>query len=280
MKISVASGKGGTGKTLVSTNLALSIADQPVQLLDCDVEEPNAHIFLQGETSDETTVYTNVPQVNEELCQYCGYCTEVCAFNALALFGKTFLCFEDLCHSCSACWRLCPHQAIQPKQREVGTVTTTKTGDMTLITGRVKVGVALSPPVIEAVKEHCIDEGVNILDGPPGSSCPVMETIFDTDFCVLVTEPTPFGLNDLTLAVEMIRKLDVKCGVVINRDGPDSAIIEDYCRQNNLPILMRIPLDMDIAKSYAQGVPLVKADPQWSKKFNVLYQNIIKEVQA
>jgi len=278
MKISIASGKGGTGKTLVATNLALAITDRPVQLLDCDVEEPNAHIFLKGQVQDEHVVHTLVPQIDEGLCQYCGVCTDVCTFNAIALFDKNFLIFEDLCHNCSACWRLCPHGAIMPKQREVGTVTTSEIDGVKLLTGRVKVGVHASPPVIKAVKEKCID-GINILDGPPGSSCPVMETVSDTDYCVLVTEPTPFGLNDLTLAVEMITTLGLKCGVIINRDGPDSNIIEEFCEQHQLPILMRIPFDMDIASSYARAAVLVHQDLKWRERFADLYHRIVREVQ-
>jgi len=277
MKISIASGKGGTGKTLVATNLALAI-DSPVQLLDCDVEEPNAHIFFKGPVQNEQVVYTLVPQIDEKLCQYCGLCTEVCAFNAIALFEQNFLIFADLCHNCSACWRLCPHGAIVPKEREVGTVTTTETDGVRLVTGRVKVGVHASPPVIKAVKEKC-SQGINILDGPPGSSCPVLETVSDTDYCVLVTEPTPFGLNDLKLAVEMITTLGLKCGVVINRDGPDSTIIEEFCHSRQLPILMRIPFERDIASSYARGTLLVHQDLKWREQFAALYHRIVREVQ-
>lgn len=280
MKISIASGKGGTGKTLVATNLALSLNKQPVQLLDCDVEEPNAHIFLKGNVTDEVTVYTQIPKVNEEQCQHCGICSEVCAFNAIALFDKTLLTFNDLCHSCGACWHLCPHNALEPMDKEIGTITKTRLNDITLITGKLKIGTHISPPVIKAVKEQCLQDGINIIDGPPGSSCPVMETVSDTDYCVLVTEPTPFGLNDLALAVEMVKTLGVPCGVVINRDDSGSVIVEQFCKENNLKILMRIPLDVNIAKSYAKGVPLVEDNRQWKEKFNELYNRILEEVQG
>lgn len=280
MQISIASGKGGTGKTLVATNLALSINDQPVQLLDCDVEEPNAHIFFQGKQLEQETVCISIPKVNEDICHHCGTCSEVCAFNAIALLDKVVLVFEDLCHSCGACWHLCPHNAVETKDKEIGLIEKIDTGNFDLVTGRLKIGSHISPPLIKKVKEYCLPGGINIIDGPPGSSCPVMETVECTDFCVLVTEPTPFGLNDLSLAVEMVKTLGVPCGVVINRDGPDSTVIEEFCRENNIKILMRIPLDTGIAKSYAKGVPLVKENPEWKEKFYELYQAILKEVQV
>jgi MinD superfamily P-loop ATPase len=280
MKISIASGKGGTGKTLVATNLALSLNDHQVQILDCDVEEPNAHIFLKGDLLDETKVYTQIPSLNEKRCQSCGKCSDVCVFNAIAQFDKTLMCFDDLCHSCGACWQLCPHNALEPVNKEIGIVKRTKVKDLTLVTGTLKIGTHISPPIIKAVKEQCLVDGINIIDGPPGSSCPVMETISGTDYCLLVTEPTPFGLNDLTLAVEMVKTLAVPCGVVINRDGPDSAMIEKFCRDNNLEILMRIPLDINIARSYSKGMPLVDDSPQWQEKFSNLYQKIVEEVQG
>ncbi|MBM7853959.1 MinD superfamily P-loop ATPase [Desulfohalotomaculum tongense] len=280
MQISIASGKGGTGKTLVATNLALSIPDQPVQLMDCDVEEPNAHIFFQGQPVSRITVTRPVPKVDAEKCRHCGTCSEVCAFNAIALLDKMVLTFDDLCHSCGACWYLCPHKAIEPLEKEIGTVEKTDVGDMVLVTGKLKIGSHISPPVIKKVKEQSLPEGINIIDGPPGSSCPVMETVEGTDYCVLVTEPTPFGLNDLTLAVKMVKTLGVPCGVVINRDGPDSVMVEEFCRDNNIKILMRIPLDVGIAESYAQGIPLVKENPAWKERFEKLYRSIVEEVQA
>ncbi len=280
MRISIASGKGGTGKTMVATNLALSIKNAPVQLLDCDVEEPNAHIFFQGKQLDEKMVSVSVPEVDESKCDGCGRCYEVCVFNAITNIGSSVLIFEDMCHSCGACWTLCPAKAIKPKSRDIGLVTRQEAEGLNLITGKLKVGSHISPPVIKAVKQQCIEDGINILDGPPGSSCPAMTTVEETDYCVLVTEPTPFGLNDLKLAYSMVKVLGVPCGVVINRDDTDSRIIEDFCRDNGLDILMRIPLDVSIARSYSKGVPLVKDNPAWQEKFYQLYQSVLKGVQG
>ncbi len=279
MRISVASGKGGTGKTMVATNLALSIKNQPVQLLDCDVEEPNAHIFFQSKQVEQTAVSVQIPEVDEEKCVGCGKCSELCVFNAITNIGSSVLTFEEMCHSCGVCWNFCPAEAIKPKNREIGLVTKAAVDGLTLVTGKLNIGSHISPPVIKAVKQQCLDDGINILDGPPGSSCPVMTTVENTDFCVLVTEPTPFGLNDLKLAHSMIKVLGVPCGVVINRDGPDSVLIEKFCRENDLNILMRIPLDIGIARSYSKGVPLVKDNPSWQEKFYHLYQAIKEEVQ-
>ncbi|MTI80929.1 MAG: (4Fe-4S)-binding protein [Firmicutes bacterium] len=278
MRISIASGKGGTGKTLVATNLALSISDQPVHLLDCDVEEPNAHVFLQGDHIDQQVVHLPIPKVNQAKCQQCSKCSDVCVFNAIALFDKIILTFDDLCHSCGACWHLCPHNAIEKIDKEIGAIDKTKVDNITLITGKLKIGNHASPPLIKKVKGQCNDGGINILDGPPGSSCPAMEAVEGTDYCVMVTEPTPFGLNDLRLAVDMVTALGVPCGVVINRDGPGNVGVLDYCREKGIKLLMQIPMDDRIAKSYAKGTPLVKEEPAYRDKFNQLYQVILGEV--
>ncbi|WP_031515910.1 4Fe-4S binding protein [Desulfofalx alkaliphila] len=278
MRISVASGKGGTGKTLVATNLVRSIKEYPVRLLDCDVEEPNAHLFIKGDRLKESKVYASIPGVKEELCLYCGTCAEVCAFNAIAVFDKAVVTFEDLCHNCGACWHLCPHQCIEPVPREIGVVEESKLNNITLVTGRLKVGSHISPPLIKAVKARCSDHAVNILDGPPGSSCPAMEAVEGSDYCVLVTEPTPFGLNDLRLALEMLKELNVPCGVVINRDGPDSDLIDGFCSRHGIKVLMRIPLSVDIAKSYARGALPADEEAHWQQAFNNLYKAIAEEV--
>ncbi len=280
MRISIASGKGGTGKTLVATSLVLSLMDQPrpVQLLDCDVEEPNAHIFFKMEQTSSQKVFLPIPKVDYDQCQYCGKCVEVCQFNAIALMKRTLVIFPDVCHSCGGCWHLCPTEALQPTPREVGAVAISQADSFTLVSGILKLGTHISPPVIKAVRAKEDPDSIVIIDGPPGSSCPVMTTVDGTDYCILVTEPTPFGLNDLALAVEMLQVLGVACGVVINRDVPGNDIIDRYCEDKGLPILLRIPLQTEIARAYAKGITLVESDPHWKTKFLELYQRVAREV--
>ncbi|CCO07453.1 ATP-binding protein [Desulforamulus hydrothermalis] len=281
MIISVASGKGGTGKTLVATSLALSLLDEqkPVQLLDCDVEEPNAHIFFKLKPVSKEKVTLPVPRVDYSKCRYCGKCSEVCQFKAIALLKRTLVIFPDVCHSCGGCWHLCPTGALAPVDREVGSVSISEAGCLEIVSGMLKLGTHISPPVVKAVRQKEKKDNVVIIDGPPGSSCPVMAAVSDTDFCILVTEPTPFGLNDLSLAAEMLRVLKVPCGVVINRDVPGNRIIDRFCQEKGLPILLRIPFQTEIARAYAKGIPLVESDPAWREKFKGLYYRVAREVQ-
>jgi MinD superfamily P-loop ATPase len=280
MIIAVASGKGGTGKTLVATSLALSLSDNyKIQLLDCDVEEPNANILLHLALQQSQQVYVPIPKVNETKCTYCGKCAEVCAYNALAVIREKVLVFPELCHGCGACSYLCPESAITEEGREVGVIERGDSGNLELIQGKLNVGEAMAPPVIREVKKYIDPANMIIIDVSPGTSCPVVESAKDSDFCLLVTEPTPFGLNDLSLAVEMIRKLDVPCGVVINRDGVGDEEVEQYCHREGIPVLLRIPLDRNIAMLYSQGIPLTEGLPRWRKEFLRLFQDI-KDVLA
>jgi len=278
MKIAIASGKGGTGKTLVATSLALSLLEKPVQLLDCDVEEPNVHIFFKTQLMEERNVNLPVPKVNYAKCQYCGKCAEVCQFNAVALMKRTLVIFPELCHSCGGCWHLCPAGALEPTEREIGKVAIGRSGNLRTVSGKLKLGTHISPPVVKAVREAACADYITIIDGPPGSSCPVMTAVEETDYCILVTEPTPFGLNDLSLAVEMLQVLGVPCGVIINRDVPGNRLIDRFCEEKGLVILMRIPLQLAVAKAYARGKTLVEADPNWRTEFFNLYQRIAGEV--
>lgn len=279
MKISIASGKGGTGKTLVATSLVKALArSQPVQLLDCDVEEPNAHLFLAAEPVEEEIINLQVPRVDYNLCQYCGKCAEVCQFNAIALMKHALVIFPDVCHSCGGCWQLCPSAALAAVDREIGQVGVSQTGNLRVVSGKLKLGTHISPPLIKAVRKRADEAGINIIDGPPGSSCPVMAAVAGTDYCVLVTEPTPFGLNDLALAAEMVQVLGIPCGVVVNRDVPGNDIIDRFCRQKGLTILMRIPMQQDIARAYARGKTLVDMDPAWQREFVDLYRQIAQGV--
>jgi MinD superfamily P-loop ATPase len=275
MIISVASGKGGTGKTLVATSLALSLKDRcRVQLLDCDVEEPNDHIFLRPVITGSEAVCVPIPRVDEAKCTFCGKCAEVCAYHAIAVFPKNVLVFPHLCHGCGACTYLCPEKAITEEGKEIGVVEFGHADGITFVQGRLNVGEAMPTPVIRKVKELVNHEGISIIDVSPGTSCPVVESIKGSDFCLLVTEPTPFGLNDLILAVETVKELEVPCGVVVNRAGAGNGKVGEYCLKENLPILLTIPLDMEIARFYSRGVTLVEGMPQWKESFTSLFNRI------
>ena len=275
MIISVASGKGGTGKTLVATSLALSLQDRkPVQLLDCDVEEPNAHIFLKPSLNHKQVVFIPIPQVDEAKCTYCGKCAEVCAYNAIAVIREKVLIFPELCHGCGACSYFCSEGALSEIGKEMGILETGQAKGIEFIQGKLTVGEAMAPPVIREVKKHINREWLVIVDVSPGTSCPVVEAVKGSDFCLLVTEPTPFGLNDLTLAVDMLNKLDIPCGVVINRDGAGDSKVEEYCHKEGIPILLRIPLNIEIAQLYSKGITLVEGMPQWREAFIKLYNDI------
>jgi MinD superfamily P-loop ATPase len=281
MIISVASGKGGTGKTLVATSLALSLIDNhKIQLLDCDVEEPNANILLHLALNKRKQVYVPIPKVDETKCTYCGKCAEICAYNALAVIKERVLVFPELCHGCGACSYLCPESAITEEGREVGIVERGDSGNLELIKGKINVGEAMAPPVIREVKKYIEPANIVIIDVPPGTSCPVVEAVEGSDFCLLVTEPTPFGLNDLLLAVEVVKKMGISCGVVVNRTGIGGEEVEQYCRQEGVPVLLRIPLDRKIAVLYSEGIPLIEGIPWWREAFLRLFQDIRSMVIA
>jgi MinD superfamily P-loop ATPase len=279
MIISIASGKGGTGKTTVAVNLALSIEN--AQLLDCDVEEPNAHLFLKPVIDKKISAFTPVPEIDEDKCTYCGQCQQVCAYNALAVIppsepGKkgSVLVFGHLCHGCGACMLLCPNRAIKEAEKEIGVVETGSCAKLRFAHGVLKIGEVMAPPLIRQVKQHIDPSRTVIVDAPPGTSCPVIAAVKGSDYCVLVTELTPFGLHDLTLAVEVLRKLNIPFGVVINRADIGDDKTESYCRENGVPVLMRIPFDRDIAVLYSKGVPLVSEKPEYREQFKHLLKSI------
>ncbi|MDD4941126.1 MAG: ATP-binding protein [Candidatus Omnitrophica bacterium] len=278
MIISVASGKGGTGKTTIAVNLALSLKN--IQLLDCDVEEPNAHLFLNPHFTDAKKAYIPVPEVDEAKCVYCGVCREVCAYNAIAVLPArtdkkgSILIFPFLCHGCGACSLLCPQKAIREVNKEIGVVEIGAKGDLQFVHGRLNIGEAMSPPLIRQVKNYIDPARVTIIDAPPGTSCPVITSIKASDFCILVTEPTPFGLNDLVLAVEVVRTLGIPFGVVINRADIGDGKVEEYCSREHIPVLMKIPFSKEIAVSYSEGVPIIEKDPSYRDKFLALYDDI------
>jgi len=270
--VAVASGKGGTGKTSLTVNLALSLSR--VQVLDCDVEEPNAHILLQLSQVKTEPVYTAVPKVNEALCTYCGDCSKFCRFNALLTLKDKILVFPELCHSCGGCTLVCPQKAIQEERHQIGNLNYAQKGELTLVWGELTVGKPLAVPIIKAVKQQIDPERTVLLDSPPGTSCSFVETVGDCDFCILVTEPTPFGLHDLQIAVEVLKKLVVPFGVVVNRAGIGDQKVYDYCKKQNIPILMEIPYERRIAELYSKGIPFSKELPGWTEKFQMLFQKI------
>lgn len=273
MIISVASGKGGTGKTTVSVNLARTIGSG-VQLLDCDVEEPNAHLFLKGRETGSDIVTIPIPEVDESLCDGCGECGRMCRYHAIVSFGSAPLVFPELCHGCGGCALVCPRGAIRETGKRIGVVETRDADGITLIQGRLDIGVAMAPPLIRAVKSRLNKEKTAILDAPPGTSCPVIATVRGSDFVVLVTEPTPFGLHDLGLAIEMIREIAVPFGVVVNRMGVGDDRVHRFCRDEGVPILLEIPDDRRIAEAYSRGELMVDALPDYASHFATLMWNI------
>ena len=279
MIISVASGKGGTGKTTIATSLARSLGK--VQFLDCDVEEPNAHIFLKPHIDQKKPVGIPVPEVDESRCIYCGRCAEACEFNAIVVLKQKVLIFPQLCHGCGGCTYICPEKAISETDRTIGVVEKGAAGTIEFVHGILNVGEPMAPPLIREVKRFINDSGNTIIDASPGTSCPVVGAVKDSDFCLLVTEPTPFGLNDMKLAVGMLKKLSIPYGVVINSAGLGDTQVENYCGSENIPILMTIPWERRIAEAYSRGVPLILALPEYKKKFLQLYEHItgIEEVR-
>jgi len=273
MIISIASGKGGTGKTTVATNMALSIGSQ-VQLLDCDVEQPNAHLFLNPVFDRNETITTPVPEVDMDKCTLCGKCGEICEFKAIVVVGKTVLPFEELCHSCGGCMAVCPEDAITEKGRELGILQKGYHNGVEFIHGKLRVGEAMSPPLIKEVLAFADPAKITIVDAPPGTSCPVIETMKPADFVLLVTEPTPFGLYDLKLAVGAAKILNIPCGLVINRSDLGDDKVKEYANRENLPVLMEIPFDRRIAEAYSRGDMIIEAMPEWKEKFLELYEKI------
>jgi len=273
--ISIASGKGGTGKTTVATNLAFSL-ETDVQLLDCDVEEPNAHLFLNPAIKARETVFTPVPEIDERKCTYCRKCAEICRFRAIAVLKQTVLTFPELCHSCGGCTEICPEKAITETGRELGEIERGRKDHIDFVHGRLRVGEAMSPPLIRKVRSFVLPDKTNIIDAPPGTSCPVIAAMKDVDFVLMVTEPTPFGLHDLKLAVEAAKLLDVPRGLVINRSDMGDNRLKEYAAIESLPILMEIPFDRRIAEIYSRGDLMAEEMPDWKAKFRELYSDIQK----
>ena len=278
MRIAIASGKGGTGKTTIATNLALSL--EHMQFLDCDVEEPNSNIFLGLELKKIKDVTIPIPNIDKEKCTLCGKCSAFCQYNALAVLPNDILFFPELCHGCGGCTLVCPENAITEVGRTIGVIEGGRSDSVEFYHGLLNVGEAMATPVIAALKELIDDEKDVILDSPPGAACPVIETVEGSDYCLLVTEPTPFGLHDLKIAVSLLRDLSVPFGVIINRDGVGDSSVEEYCQEEGIPLLLKIPQDREIARLYSLGKPFVQEMPEWKGRFKALFETIKKEVRG
>jgi MinD superfamily P-loop ATPase len=280
MKIAIASGKGGTGKTTVASNLAYVVAEtgQKVRYLDCDVEEPNGHLFLNPILESSRSVGVPVPRVDADKCTGCGLCSKICQYSAIVCINKKVLTFPELCHGCGGCVRVCPEEAITEEDRDVGVVEKGIAEKIKFIHGKLRIGEAMSPPLIRAVKENLEDDWVNFIDVPPGTSCPVITAVQNSDFVLLVTEPTPFGLNDLGLALEMIQELGLKHAVVVNRHEDENISAREFCNEHDVPIIAEIPDDRRVAVAYSRGELASNAVSGYDKRFAELWQNIQKTI--
>jgi len=285
MRIAVASGKGGTGKTTVAVNLAVaaSMAGNRVQLLDCDVEEPNCHIFLSPDFQRQETVRIPVPAVREKDCSRCGICGQVCAFHAIFPGPKRVLVFPELCHGCGACSYLCPEKCIEEVPRPIGVIeegTASLDGrEIMFAHGALNTGEALASPLVKEVRKKALAHSLVIVDSPPGTSCTMVQSVKGSDLCILVTEPTPFGLHDLLLAYETAVKLGVPVVAVINRSDIGDDRGEHFCESHGIPVIMRIPLDKRLAKMYAEGRILVTSSEEYAQMFRVLHAKVLEALQ-
>ena len=272
--VAIASGKGGTGKTTISANLAQVVCGlgQKVQYLDCDVEEPNGHIFLKPQITGSREVTVDVPQVDLDKCTACGKCGEICQYSAIVCIKEQVLTFEQLCHSCGGCRRVCPADAITKKPLKIGEIEFGEAGDVDFVSGRLRIGHIRTPALIKEVKKYIKQDCLAIVDVPPGTSCPVVEAVKGTDFVLLVTEPTPFGLNDLKLAVGLVREMSLPFGIVINRYGIGNDEVEKYCEAENIDIVLKLRDDRRIAEAYSSGKMMVNELPEYKGHFSGVYE--------
>ena len=278
MKIAVASGKGGTGKTTIATNIAklLSSKTNPVYYVDCDVEEPNGHLFLKPEIEKEWQATVAHPKVDEKLCDGCGKCKEICQFNAITVIVENVIFFPELCHACGGCTLVCPTEAISEAPHAVGSIMIGHADGLGFIGGKLNIGEPSAVPLISQVKNAIPDDTNVFIDAPPGAACPMIETIRSSDYLLLVTEPTPFGLNDLIIAIETCRKLKIPFGVVINRAGMGDDRVKDYCHQENISLIVEIPDDKRIAIAYSKGQLIYDVLPEYRLHFDKIIQYLVK----
>ena len=276
MRLGIASGKGGTGKTTIATNLArvASRNGTSVAYLDCDVEEPNGQIFLQPTISWSKPVRVPSPRVDHELCDHCGDCGEICQYSAIVCLGNRVLVFPELCHSCGGCALVCAQSAITEVGREIASLVAGKSGAVQYLQGLLNIGEAMSPPVIRAVKAEAPEAELVIVDAPPGTACPVVEAVRGCDHVLLVTEPTPFGLHDLGLALETVQSLEIPCEVVINRAGLNGSATEEFCRRKGVEVVARFPDSRRVAEAYSRGELASEKDPEIRDLFRTLLTHI------
>ena len=276
MVISVASGKGGTGKTTIAASLASVIPE--CVYIDCDVEEPNGHLLLKPKIISEESVDKFLPMIDQEKCTFCGKCVEVCEFNALINLKFEIVLFDEMCHGCGACQYFCPSKIITGIVKEIGIVRFGITNENILfVDGLLNIGEVAAAPLIKEVKKKIIKEKINIIDSPPGTSCSMVETVKNSDFCILVTESTPFGLNDLKLAIEVLTAVGISFGVVINKYDSSFSEMENYLNVNSIEILLKIPFDRKYAESYSEGILPLNKYPKLRENFTTLYKKIIKK---
>lgn len=275
MIVSIASGKGGTGKTTVSASLA-SVWKKPVLAVDLDVEEPNLHLFLKPEISHQEKIYLEIPVVDESKCTLCRMCSDLCQFQAIKVMGDTLLTFTEMCHGCGGCLAICPEGALSPGQRELGILSQgSSQGKISFLMGSLRVGEAMSPPLMTIVKKRMMkilekQKADAIIDAPPGVSCPAVCAVMDSDLIILVTEPTPFGFHDFRLAWESFSSMGKPMAVVINRAGLGDNSVYQFCDEKKLPILASIPYDRNIAQAYSKGQVVAGLSPELEHKFSDL----------
>ena len=286
MRIAIASGKGGTGKTTVSTNLALAAARRGLRVayFDCDVEEPNGQLFLKPQIASSRLAVQLHPRVEESKCTHCGQCGAICQFSAIVCIGEKVLVYPELCHACGGCALVCPSEAITEVERPMGVIETgavkagvpdaDAAGTIRFAQGTLRIGEAMSTPLIRQLKEELGDEDLAILDCPPGASCPVIESVRGADLVLLVTEPTPFGLNDLRLAVETLEAIDLPMAVVINRSGASSQKTRAYCQSKNIPVWAGIADDRRVAEAYSRGELAFDAVPVFRQAIEEILDRI------
>jgi MinD superfamily P-loop ATPase len=277
MQITIASGKGGTGKTTIATSLFISIDD--AQLLDADVDEPNCSLFLQIKEKEVGKAQILIPEIDNDKCTHCGKCSESCQYHALVNLPGQVVVFKKICHGCGVCSFICPEKAITEKPRTIGKIFSNETKKALFHYGELIVGEELSTPVIAKLKEFIKHEKeLVIIDSPPGSACSMVEAVIDSDFVIVVGEPTPFGLSDMKIVIETLRRLEIRFGVVINKEGIGTDKMERYCTEERIPILMKIPFDLEIAKKYSTGKTLAEGSEYWKNEFKEMVQKIKEEI--